>query len=409
MEKQIRIAMIGWEFPPVKVGGLAVHTYNLVKELAERGIKIDLFLPNVGITYTVPHENVRIIEVTDCELYVYFNNPLVVKKGNEKFRNLYPSNIINILERYTHLCAKLVSIYHSIFRYDLVHGHDWITVPTCNMIKFSLNIPWVHTFHSTEYDRNTFPWDYICDIERLGVQNADKLIAVSRRMRELLIEKYSANSNKIVVIYNGINFEDFMNVSNDTKKTLLRDDLALHLKDKKIVLFIGRLTPQKGPEYFLEVAKKVLEHRKDVVFVIGGKGELLPKLINIAISSNIINNVIFLGYVKEEHLASIYALADVFVMPSSSEPFGIAVLEAIAAGTPVIISKTSGVAEVIKTAFKVDFWDTDKIADTILGILKYPVVKKVMYNLQIDEVKKFSWDKVADETKQVYIRALNNE
>lgn len=394
----LRIAMVGWEFPPLKVGGLAVHCYNLAYELACSGVKVDFFMPKTPMRIKSPHSNISIIPVTDSAFDIYLGRP-IIKEGKAVFSDLYIGNVGWAIAHYSKLCSETLSFFHNLNNYSLIHGHDWITVNACLQSKQKTNLPWVHSFHSTEYDRNSFPWDFITGIEKQGVDFSDLIITVSSRMKQILSEKYSADRSKIRVIYNGINPSEFAHNHNP-------DETAKHLRGKKIVLFLGRLTHQKGPEFFLHTAKKVLEKRKDVVFVLGGKGELLPHLINLSIRLGIVRNVMFLGYIPDELQSKIYSMADVFVMPSTSEPFGITALEAMASGVPTIMSKTSGVSELVKTAFKIDFWDIDKMADTIIGLVRYPIIRRLMAQMEIEEIKKFSWKKVADETISAYLEAI---
>ncbi len=400
METFLRVAMIGWEFPPMKVGGLAVHCFHLTKELAKLGIQIDLFLPKTPVKIVPPHPNVNIIQVSDSFFSVYLGRAKFSMSDNTILQNLYCGDIPMAIARYSFLCTNIIKVLHSITPYALVHGHDWITIDACASIKSITRLPWLHTYHSTEYDRNVFPWDYITNIEAKGTKHADMIISVSERTKNTLVEKYSADPNKIRIVYNGVSHEEY-------DREQREEEIAKHLRGKKIVLFLGRLTQQKGPEFFLRVAKRVLEKRDDVIFIVAGKGEMLPRLINDAISLGIIRNIVFLGYIPDDLQPKIYAMADVFVMPSTSEPFGITALEAMAAGVPVIVSKTSGVSEIIKTAFKVDFWDIERMADTILGILKYPVLKKILAYYEKKEVRNFTWRKTAEDTLKVYKELLN--
>jgi glycosyltransferase involved in cell wall biosynthesis len=207
-------------------------------------------------------------------------------------------------------------------------------------------------------------------------------------MKKQLIERYGGDERKITVIYNGIDYTKFFGLVRKEKKN--------------IVLFLGRLTNQKGPYFFLHTAAKVLEKKKDVLFVIAGQGELMPELIRIAIGLNIMDNLVFTGYLSEEELHCAYAMADIYVMPSVAEPFGITALEAIASGTPIIVSKNAGVSEKIMHCFKVDYWDTHEMANKIVCMLDYPVVGECMRRNSFKEVKNFGWDRVAEQTISVY-------
>lgn len=280
-------------------------------------------------------------------------------------------------------------------RYDLIHVHDWLTAGAGIELKRMMKRPLVQTFHSTEFDRNVWPWDYILGIERKGAVEADRIITVSRRMVER-VKKLGGREGKIRVVYNGVDATRFDVHYDDSHPH------ALFKRGRMVVLFLGRLTEQKGPVQFLHAAKKVLEQKKDVLFVMAGSGELQPLLINLAIDLGIIDNVMFLGYVSDEDQKKLYAVSDVYVMPSTSEPFGITVLEAMSSGTPVIISRTAGVGEVVKTALRVDFWDIHGMASKIIAVLNYPSLRKVMSRLELSEVRSITWGKTADETIRVY-------
>ena len=230
----------------------------------------------------------------------------------------------------------------------------------------------------------------IIDIEKQGLDKADAVITVSKQMKAQLIEKYHADERKISVIYNGIDYTKFLGL---TRKG-----------NKKIVLFLGRITNQKGPIFFLQTAAKVLEKRKDVLFAIAGQGDKMNEMIRLAFDLGIMENVVFTGYISEAEMLYAYSMADVYVMPSVAEPFGITALEAIASGTPVIVSKNAGVAETVSHCFKVDYWDTHDMANKILGILDYPVLGECMRRNSYMELSNFGWDKIADQTIGVYRR-----
>jgi glycosyltransferase involved in cell wall biosynthesis len=285
-------------------------------------------------------------------------------------------------------------------KYDLIHAHDWLTSKAGAHLRKSLPAPLVQTFHSTEFDRTSWPWDYILDVERSAAENADLIIAVSRRTREQVM-RLGAQREKVRVVYNGVDRQRFASAQTGGKAA---EDFR---GGKKVVLFLGRLTEQKGPVQFLHAAKQVLSINPNVLFVIAGKGELLPLLINMSITLGISQNVRFLGYVPEEDQRRIYKVADVYVMPSTSEPFGITALEAMSSGVPVIVSKTSGVAEIAKSAIKVDFWDINMMAQKILAVLEYRPLAAAMMRMSAREVGSYSWGKTADETLAVYREAIS--
>jgi glycosyltransferase involved in cell wall biosynthesis len=377
--------MFGWEFPPAKTGGLGTHCYELVKNLGSKNVNVILFIPkrSQNVKYNIP--NVEIEEIGSSSIIPYNST-----KESVTFEKGYGWNFFKEVEVFNKKCVEAALKRN----FDVIHCHDWITVDAGIELKKRTGKPLVLTVHSTEYDRtaNIYPLDHIVNVEKRGVQEADLVITVSKSMKTQLVERYNADEKKVKVIYNGINVSRYVGL---TKKVR-----------KGIVLFLGRLTNQKGPYFFLHTAKKVLEKRTDVTFVISGQGEKLPELIKQSIDLNIGDNVLFTGYLSEEEITQAYAMADVYVMPSVAEPFGITALEAIASGTPVIVSKNAGVAEEIMHCFKVDFWDTHEMANKIIGLLNYPVLGECMRKNSFKEIKNFGWDRVADETIEAYRSTL---
>lgn len=376
----MRVLILGWEFPPAKTGGLGTHCYELVKNLGEKGVQVLLFIPKRSKEVKHCLKNVEIVEVGSSIVSTYnATKP-------ETFEEGYGWNFFREVEAFNRKCVELASKMH----FDVVHSHDWISIPAGIELKKRMGKPLVFTVHSTEYDRtaNIYPLQRIVDIEKRGLEEADAVITVSKQMRAQLIDRYQADERKINVIYNGIDYTKFLGL---TKKD-----------NKKIVLFLGRLTNQKGPYFFLNTAAKVLEKRKDVLFVISGQGEQMTELIKMAIGLNIMDNVVFTGYLSDEEMLYAYSMADVYVMPSVAEPFGITALEAIASGTPVIVSKNAGVAEKIMHCFKVDYWDTHEMANMIISTLEYPQLGECMRRNSYRELANFGWDKIAEQTIAVY-------
>lgn len=366
--------MIGWEYPPFKVGGLGTHCLGLTKSLAEDGITIDFYMPKtLRIVHSV-HQNIHIMEVGETKIYPY-DRPGDIPVQDDFF---------NSVNRYNELLIQKVN-----GRYDLIHGHDWLTMKAGIRLKKKLGIPLVFTIHSTEYDRSGWLHSnqWFIDIEREGMEAADRLIAVSELTKKVIIEKYNIPPEKIQVIYNAV-------------------DPLRGGKKQKIVLFLGRLTIQKGPEFFLAAAKRVLELEQDVKFVVAGCGEMLPVLIDKAVDLGIATKVFFTGKLTEDEVKHIYRIASVYVMPSISEPFGITALEAISAGTPTIVSKASGVSEVFKNCFKVDYWDVDETANKIIAVLRYPPLRQTLVENGTQEIQQFTWSRVATQTRNLYQRVL---
>lgn len=362
--------MIGWEYPPFKVGGLGTHCYGLTNGLAKKGVIIDFYMPKISQSVTSSHNHIRIIEVGESQIFPY-DRPESKISGDQFFESVY---------RYNNLLVQKVR-----GTYDLIHSHDWLTIKAGIRLKEKLGIPYVLTIHSTEYDRSGWlhPNQWFIDIEQEGMKKADRLIAVSEFTKKVMVEKYGIQSEKIQVIHNAV------------------CPLGTG-KKQKIVLFLGRLTIQKGPEFFLKTAKRVLELEKDVKFIVAGSGEMLPNLIDQAVEMGISNRVFFTGKLTEKEVKYIYRTASVYVMPSVSEPFGITALEAISAGTPTIVSKASGVSEAFHNCFKVDYWDIDETANKIIALLRYPPLRQTLIENGTQEIRLFTWDRVAEQTLKLY-------
>ncbi|VVC02489.1 Trehalose synthase [Candidatus Burarchaeum australiense] len=380
----MKVAMLGWEFPPFVSGGLGVHCYELTKRLAELGVLIDFYMPRARERPVSPHKNIRIVEVDASYLSPYTGL-------KSEMRETYGWSFLEAVESYRRqVVAAVLANVRGGARYDLMHNHDWLTVDAAGELKQKLSIPLVFTVHSTEYDRASVPWDRLLAVEKRGLAQADRIITVSNRMRERLMSM-GADDAKIRVIYNAVNVDDFEKYNGGVEG-----------KREKIVLFLGRLVEQKAPMQFLHAAKKVSGKMKGVRFVIAGTGDLLPQLISASIHMGLQDVVTFTGYLSDEEQRRAYASSDVYVMPSVSEPFGITALEAMASGTPVIISKSSGVGEIVKNALRVDFWDVDELSNKIIGLLRYPVLRRELGKEELKEVRKFTWRGTAARTLDVY-------
>jgi len=374
----VRIAMLGWEFPPFKSGGLGVHCYELTHALANRGIEVDFYMPRTE--FEMKGTTPRLIQV----MPVHF--------GPYTARETYGADFMNRVMQYNLRCAEEVEKNNREREYDLIHNHDWLTMRAGILAKQKIKKPHVATVHSTEYDRSAMGANQqILDIERTGMHAADRVITVSHMMKRQLVGKFGMDCSKIRVIYNGVDPEKF-------KK---KWEVKKYSKEK-VVLFLGRMAEQKGPVQFLQTAQKVLSAMKNVHFVMAGGGDMLPYLINYSIQLGISDNVTFLGYLPESQLKEAYAKSDVYVLPSVSEPFGITALEAMASGTPIILSKTSGVSEITPHCLKVDFWDVNRMAEDIIALLKYRVLNHTMGIYEVEDARKFSWGRAADETIGVY-------
>jgi len=367
----MKVAMIGWEYPPFKAGGLGTHCYGLTRSLADKNVKVDFYMPKTKHSAGIGgKKNLVIKEVGETEIFPY-DRPEDKELAGQFFESVY---------RYNNLVIEKVK-----GNYDLIHCHDWLTMKAGAALKEKLGIPLVISVHSTEYDRSGWicPNDWFIKIEREGMDKADHIIAVSHFTKGVIVDKYGINPDKISVVHNAV-----YPIGEGEKQ--------------EIVLFLGRLTIQKGAEFFLRAAKKVLEYEPDSRFVVAGMGDMLPRLINQAVDMGISSKVIFTGLLTEEEVKHIYRISNVYVMPSVSEPFGITALEAVSAGTPTIASKTAGFSEAFQNCLRVDFWDTDEMANKIISLLRYDPLHKTLAMEGKRELDLFTWDRVADKTINVY-------
>ncbi len=279
---------------------------------------------------------------------------------------------------------------------DVVHAHDWMTYPAAVALARIANIPLVVHVHSIESDRSGAGANQrISQIESWGMHSADVVVAVSYYTREQIHKHYKVPLDKIQVVHNGVYL-----------KQVVQHYRAMETVPSKVVLFLGRVTMQKGPDYFVEAAAKVIPHVPDVMFVMAGSGDMLPRMIERVHNLGIAKHFLFTGFLKGEEVERMFSLADVYVMPSVSEPFGISALEAISFETPVILSRQSGVAEVLKHTLKADFWDTDRLADLMINALLHEELRNDMIMMAREEVKRVHWQASAMKTIEVYDKAL---
>jgi glycogen synthase len=297
------------------------------------------------------------------------------------------------VERYAVFCL----IATGKLDFDVIHAHDWMTYPAGLLIARATGKPLVVHIHSTEFDRSgEHVNQQIYDIERRGMHGAMRVVAVSQLTKNVVVNRYGLPDWKVEVVYNGVDLEP-----GDVGITGIRS------KDK-IVLYFGRITYQKGPEYFIQAAKRVLDVMPDVKFVVAGSGDQAKHMIEMAASLGIGHKVLFTGFLRGDDIKRVFNLADLYVMPSVSEPFGIAPLEAMSHNVPVLISKTSGVSEVLSHALKVDFWDIDDMANKIIAVLKYPPLSRTLQEHGAFEVRRLTWDGAAERCERIY-RAVQNE
>lgn len=395
MEKRLKVLMFGWELPPFNSGGLGVACQGLSTSLAKNHEVVFVLPRRVDIS----PNNFNVVFANDRLKFIAIDSPLTPYITSKEYKalrhtaSIYGATLFEEVERYA-IRAREIAQRED---FDVIHAHDWLSFKAGMAAKEVTGKPLIVQVHSTEHDRcgglNLNP--YVYEIEKEGMKKADRIIAVSNFTKRIIADNYGIKPSKIEVIHNRINADEYKNDPNEEIFKIKREG-------KKIVLFAGRFTLQKGPDYFLQVAKRVLSFEKNVLFVMAGSGDMEHRIINDAAVMGISDNVLFTGFLRGKELANVYKMADVYVMPSVSEPFGIAALESIANGTPVIISKQSGVSEVVQNAIKVDFWDIDEMTNKIVSILSYPSLHRTLKENCQREASLFSWDFAANECVDLY-------
>ncbi len=465
----MRVLMLGWEFPPFITGGLGTACYGLTKALSRQGTEILFVLPKavggelphdtpvrllsqqspsaasgdrapqaVASTYDyrpqIPQRDSRAFEhVTFKAVPARFSNPYTapgveIQKhvtqtsadvgpdgsdrrpfngGNEPISVLghspapvsmpgdYSGDLIAESRRYAALCVDLACGH----QFDVIHAHDWLTFPAGMAVAAAHGKPLIVHVHSTEIDRcGDHVHQAIYDVERRGMHAAMRVIAVSHLTKSIIVNRYGVDPDMVEVIYNGIDHDHAQVPGAPATITINPGD--------KVVLFLGRITMQKGPEFFIAAAKKVLQKMDNVKFIMAGSGDKVRDVIEMAAREGIGHKVTFTGFVRGDDLDKVFRMADVFVMPSVSEPFGLAALEAVSHDVPVIMSRTSGAAEVLHHTLKVDFWDVNEIANKIIAVLRHPSLGETLRHNAELELRNLTWDGAAEKCLDVYRKAI---
>jgi len=390
----MKVLMFGWEFPPLSSGGLGTACYGLTKSLSRKRVQITFVLPystdiDVDFLKLIPAGNIKIRKVPTILQPYMTSKEYKSQLAKKQAPSMYGMSLFDEVNRYT-LAAEKIAEEED---FDVIHCHDWMTFGAGIRAKRKKNKPLVLHIHSTELDRTGGHQvnQHVYDLERQGMHKADKVIAVSNFTKNKIMDQYSIPSEKIRVVHNAVDFsQHYYDEEFGLKKT------------DKIVLFLGRVTLQKGPDCFVYAAKKVLEHEKNVKFLIAGTGDMEPFVIEKAAELGIADKVLFAGFLNPDDVEKAYKMADVYVMPSVSEPFGITALEAMKFKTPSIVSKQSGVSEVIRHCLKADFWDINELSNKIIALLRYNPLHETLKESGYSEVKKFSWDVPAQKCINVY-------
>lgn len=420
---QPKVLMLGWEFPPIINGGLGIACHDLSSAMSELA-DITMIIPKSSPNFKM--KNMNLIGLNNLDITSYGNyinevsQPLpfnlhsfpldldpyytegymhpntgnyasLMGEGTERLQafnieNLYGNDIINKVTQYANIATNIASKMD----FDIIHAHDWMTMLAGVKIKQKTGKPLVMHIHSLEVDRggeNSKGWVY--ELEKNGMEYADLLMPVSHFTADNIQKYYGVNKNKMAVIHNGSNVVNAFKSKRKFKE--------------KTVLFVGRLTRQKGPEKFLEIASKVLETNPNVRFVMAGVGDYFKSLLEQSSYKHIGNRFHMTGFLNLEKLRYLFSVSDIYCMPSVSEPFGLSAVEAAQFGIPCVISKQSGVAEVLSGSLKFDFWDVDKAAGCILSLLKDPVLREKIVEDASINLDKISWDIAAQKILDAYV------
>jgi glycosyltransferase involved in cell wall biosynthesis len=406
----IKILMFGWELPPHNSGGLGVACHGILKAMSRQGDKVTFVLPRKmeveeeisELIFDENDQNVQtkvqvIIHSFDSLLSPYITSEIYDYEFQKTKKSIYAPNLVDEVYRYSQVVDKIKNLE----TFEIIHCHDWLTIPAGLEAKKRTNLPLVLHIHATEMDRTGgYCHPEIYNLEKYGMEQADKIVAVSEFTRQSIINNYSIDPNKVEVVHNGIDSEQ--HVINNSDNKIFERLQVLKQTGYQIVLFTGRLTFQKGVEYLLEAAKKSIQFNPKSLFIIAGSGDMEIALIEQASKLRISDRVIFTGFLRGKELNSLYQIADLLVMPSVSEPFGLVALESALYNTPVIISKQSGVSEVMQHSLQVDFWDIDEMTDKIVAVLEYESLRQTISQLANKEAKELSWYKTSDKLRLLY-------
>ncbi|MFP4488378.1 MAG: glycosyltransferase [Bacteroidales bacterium] len=428
----MKVLMFGWEFPPYISGGLGTASFGLtrgmtsipdmdvlfvvpkaygdedpsgIELLGANNVKVaykKIFYKGESKTFDKIEVESQIVPYTDPEDFWRLTRKK--KKSGRRFvetndngmldfSGSYGKDLMQEIDKY----AIVASVIATENDFDIIHAHDWLAYPAGIAAKQVSGKPLVIHVHATDFDRsggNVNPLVY--NIEKTGMDAADRIITVSNLTRETVINKYHIDPAKVTTVYNAV--EPVGGVYDQYDPRGIKD---------KVVTFLGRITLQKGPEYFIEAAHRVLQVMGNVRFVMAGSGDMMEKMIRRAAALNITDRFHFTGFLRGMDVYWMLRLSDLYVMPSISEPFGISPLEAMQSNVPVIISKQSGVAEILTHAVKIDFWDIDAMADAIHGILSYPALSKMFIEKGRKEVENLKWENSAMNVRNIYLDALN--
>ncbi len=395
----MQILMFGWEFPPRISGGLGTACFGMTRALTGLGHEIFFVMPVrdgdapaawKGLILRTIHSTLRPY-LNDC----HDGSPLTGQSdsGLLNITRTYGADLIAESVRY----GKAAGVIARERRFDIIHAHDWMTVFAGMEARAVSGRPFVLHIHALEFDRSGENINQdIYNIERHGMEQADQVIAVSHYTRDVIVSRYGVDPAKVAVVHNAV-----------TQDNSVPDDSVRRDPARKTVLFLGRITFQKGPDYFVEAAARVLTELPEVTFVMAGAGDMMPRMVERVAELGIGGNFHFTGFLNGDEVERIYAVSDLYVMPSVSEPFGIAPLEAMRYDVPVIISRQSGVSEILHHVLKVDFWDVAEMADKIIAVLRHPALVEDMIERSREVLQQIRWEGAAVKIENIYRSLLH--
>jgi glycogen synthase len=399
----LKILMFGWEFPPFKSGGLGTACYDLTKGLSRQGVEVTFIMPNApknakaDFVKLMGVSNVKVRGI-DTPLTPYMTAEGYDESvGASSAQGGYGRNMLVEVERLAKAAVKIAREEP----HDLIHTHDWMTYKAGLAAQKVSGKPIISHLHATEFDRTgNNPNKEISKQEYEGLAKADMIITNSNFSKKNMLHHYKLPKEKVKVVHWGI--------EQNNPYYRLQYQSRINQGDK-VVLFLGRVTVQKGPDYFVEAARHVLKHVQNVKFVLAGNGDMLSRMIDKVVEHDMVDKFIFTGFLRGKEVHQAFQMANVYVMPSVSEPFGLVALEALKNNTPIIVSKQSGVSEVIKHALKVDFWDVNELTNKIVGVLKHKELQEELRKNGHYEARKHTIDKPAEECVELYYKVLNEQ
>lgn len=419
MEKQddgaqaMQILMFGWEFPPDISGGLGTACFGMTKALVDRGHRVTFVVPSLpgpdrpshvalvaasdfsagaekapsaGFTLSPVDSPLRPY-MAEADYGAFRKGSLLASPGH------YGPNLFDEVERY----GEAAGLIARRVPFDVIHAHEWLSVPAALRARRESGRPFIFHVHALEFDRSGGSVNPgIFALERQGLLEADRVIAVSHFTKGMIVERYGIDAEKVTVVHNAV-----------SRGEAARAYGVVKAPGERIVLFMGRITHQKGPGFFVEAAAKVLSVLPGVIFVMAGSGDLMAQMVERVAELGMGSRFFFTGFLRNEEVERMYAASDLYVMPSVSEPFGIAPLEAMLYDVPVIISRQSGVSEVLHHALTVDFWDVDELAGKICAALTYDALTREMVERSREELRAMTWDRAAREIEEVYKKVIS--